>query len=102
LLETFGSQAAALTAIQSEEIADRKFTLEVSTPNATHRTVTLEPKPCLSWLPSLEVRSDKIAIITLYQFWFNSDIADSPQRWNGPMVVLTNGSTAALPSTWPS
>jgi hypothetical protein len=66
LLETFGSQAAALTAIQSEEIADRKFTLEVSTANATHRTVTFEPKPCLSWLPSLEVRSDKIAIITLY------------------------------------
>jgi carboxyl-terminal processing protease len=76
LLETFGSQAAALTAIQSEEIADRKFTLEVSTANAAHRMVTLEPKPCLSWLPSLEVRSDKIAVITLYQFWFNSDIAD--------------------------
>ena len=75
-LETFGSQAAALIAIQSEEIADRKFTLEVSTANAAHRTVTLEPKPCLSWLPSLEVRSDKIAVITLYQFWFNSDIAD--------------------------
>jgi carboxyl-terminal processing protease len=76
LLETFGSQAAALRAIQSEEIADRKFTLEVSTANAAHRTVTLEPKPCLSWLPSLEVRNDKIAVITLYQFWFNSDIAD--------------------------
>jgi carboxyl-terminal processing protease len=76
LLETFGSQAAALTAIQSEEIADRKFTLEISTANAAHRTVTLEPKPCLSWLPSLEVRADKIAVITLYQFWFNSDIAD--------------------------
>jgi carboxyl-terminal processing protease len=76
LLETFGSQAAALTAIQSEEIADRKFTLEVSTANAARRTVTLEPKPCLSWLPSLEVRNDKIAVITLYQFWFNSDIAD--------------------------
>ena len=76
LLETFGSQAAALTAIQSEEVADRKFTLEVSTANAARRTVTLEPKPCLSWLPSLEVRSDKIAVITLYQFWFNADIAD--------------------------
>ncbi len=76
LLETFGSQAAALRAIQSEEIADRKFTLEVSTANAARRTVTLEPKPCLSWLPSLEVRNDKIAVITLYQFWFNSDIAD--------------------------
>jgi carboxyl-terminal processing protease len=76
LLETFGSQATALTAIQSEEIADRKFTLEVSTANTVHRTVTLEPKPCLSWLPSLEVRNDKIAVITLYQFWFNSDIAD--------------------------
>jgi carboxyl-terminal processing protease len=76
LLETFGSHAAALTAIQSEEIADRKFTLEVSTANAAHRTITLEPKPCLSWLPSLEVRNDKIAVITLYQFWFNSDIAD--------------------------
>ena len=75
-LETFGSQAAALTAIQSEEVADRKFTLEVGTANAAHRTVTLEPKPCLSWLPSLEVRGDKIAVITLYQFWFNSDIAD--------------------------
>jgi carboxyl-terminal processing protease len=76
LLETFGSQAAALTAIQSEEIADRKFTLEVSTANAAHRTVTLEPKPCLSWLPSLDMRPDGIAVITLYQFWFNSDIAD--------------------------
>jgi carboxyl-terminal processing protease len=75
-LETFGSQAAALTAIQSEEIADREFTLEVSTANAARRTVTLEPKPCLSWLPSLEVRADGIAMITLYQFWFNSDIAD--------------------------
>ena len=80
-LETFGSQAGALTAIQSEEIADRKFTLEVSSNNsvagsAVRRTVTLEPKPCLSWLPSLEVRSDQIAVITLYQFWFNSDIAD--------------------------
>jgi carboxyl-terminal processing protease len=80
-LETFGSQAAALRAIQSEEIADRKFTLEVVsgnpvTVNAAHRTVTLEPKPCLSWLPSLEVRPDGIAVITLYQFWFNSDIAD--------------------------
>lgn len=75
-LDTFASQAAALRAIQSEEIADRTFTLEVSTANAARRTVTLEPKPCLSWLPSLEVRSDKIAVITLYQFWFNSDIAD--------------------------
>jgi carboxyl-terminal processing protease len=76
LLETFGSQAAALTAIQTEEINNRKFTLEVSTANVAHRTITLEPKPCLSWLPSLEVRNDKIAVITLYQFWFNSDIAD--------------------------
>ena len=75
-LETFGSQAAALRAIQSEEIADRTFTLEVSTANAARRTVTLEPKPCLSWLPSLEMRKDQVAVITLYQFWFNSDIAD--------------------------
>jgi carboxyl-terminal processing protease len=75
-LETFGSQTAALTAIQSEEVNDRKFTLEVATGNAAHRPVTLEPKPCLSWLPSLEVRSDGIAVITLYQFWFDSDIAD--------------------------
>jgi carboxyl-terminal processing protease len=95
LLETFGSQAAALTAIQSEEIADRKFTLEVSTANAAHRTVTLEPKPCLSWLPSLEVRADKIAVITLYQFWFNSDIADrvhglvrQAQQANAQGIVL--------------
>jgi carboxyl-terminal processing protease len=75
-LETFATQAAALTAIQSEEVNNRKFTLEVGTANATRRTVTLEPKPCLSWLPSLEVRPDGIAVITLYQFWFNSDIAD--------------------------
>jgi carboxyl-terminal processing protease len=75
-LETFGSQAAALTAIQSEEVNNRKFALEVSTANATRRTVMLEPKPCLSWLPSLEVRPDGIVVITLYQFWFNSDIAD--------------------------
>jgi carboxyl-terminal processing protease len=75
-LETFGSQPVALTTIQTEEVNNRKFTLEVSTANAARRTVTLEPKPCLSWLPSLEVRGDKIAVITLYQFWFNSDIAD--------------------------
>jgi carboxyl-terminal processing protease len=75
-LETFGAQASALTAIQSEEVNDRKFTLEVGTANAAHRTVTLEPKPCLSWLPSLELRPDGIAVITLYQFWFNADIAD--------------------------
>jgi carboxyl-terminal processing protease len=75
-LETFGSQAAALIAIQTEEVNNRKFTLEVGTANAVHRTVMLEPKPCLSWLPSLEVRPDGIAVITLYQFWFNSDIAD--------------------------
>jgi carboxyl-terminal processing protease len=75
-LETFGAQAAALSAIQSEEIADRKFMLEVGSGNAAHRNLTLEPKPCKSWLPSLEVRPDGIAVITMYQFWFDSDIAD--------------------------
>jgi C-terminal processing protease CtpA/Prc len=33
---------------------------------------------------------------------YRTRVVCSPQRWNRPMVVLTNGSTAALLSTWPS
>jgi carboxyl-terminal processing protease len=67
-LETFKSASEAVNAITTSEFNKQSITLEVSKGNTGHKTVTLEPAALKPWLPSYELRSDGVAVITFYQY----------------------------------
>ncbi len=76
-LETFKSASKAVNAITTQEFNRQSITLEVSKGNGAHKTVTLEPAELKPWLPSYELRSDGVAIITFYQYLTGGLIASS-------------------------
>ncbi len=67
-LETFKSSSEAVNAITKLEFNKQTITLEVSRGNSEHKTVKLEPAELKPWLPSYDLRSDGVAIITFYQY----------------------------------
>jgi carboxyl-terminal processing protease len=67
-LETFKTPTQAVNAITRLEFNKQSITLEVSRGNIEHKIVKLEPAELKPWLPSYELRSDGVAVITFYQY----------------------------------
>jgi carboxyl-terminal processing protease len=76
-LETFKSASNAVNAITTLEFNKQSITLEFSRGNTERKTVKLEPAELKPWLPSYELRSDGVAIITFYQYLTGGLIAST-------------------------
>jgi carboxyl-terminal processing protease len=67
-LEQYKSATQAVNAITTLEFNRQTITLEVSHLGSEHKTIKLEPAMLKPWLPSYELRSDGVAVITFYQY----------------------------------
>jgi carboxyl-terminal processing protease len=76
-LETLKSASNAVNAITTLEFNKQSITLEFSRGNTERKTVKLEPAELKPWLPSYELRSDGVAIITFYQYLTGGLIAST-------------------------
>ncbi len=80
-LEQFKSASEAVNAITKLEFDKQTIALEVSHLGNEHKTVKLEPAELKPWLPSYELRSDGVAIITFYQYLTGGLIASSVHKF---------------------
>ena len=68
-LENYKSATQAVNAITTLEFSKQSITFEVQSQNTDlPKTVVLEPAMLNPWLPSYELGSDGVAIITFYQY----------------------------------
>jgi carboxyl-terminal processing protease len=70
----FKNEIEAIAAFKALESQNKPFTLQVSGPDATNRTLEVAPANLTPWLPQLEWRGD-VAVITIFQFKAGGQIA---------------------------
>jgi carboxyl-terminal processing protease len=80
-LETFKSASEAVSAITTLEFNKQRFTLEVSHLGTERKTVKFEPAELKPWLPSYELRSDGVAVVTFYQYLTGNLIASRVHKF---------------------
>jgi carboxyl-terminal processing protease len=67
-LEQYKSATQAVNAITTSEFNKQTILLEVSHLGFEHKTIKLEPAMLKPWLPSYDLRSNGVAVITFYQY----------------------------------
>jgi carboxyl-terminal processing protease len=75
-LERFESATEATAFITDLELKNQPVTLSVSNPQSLERrSLTLKPEALTPWVPTLELRTDGIAVVTFYQYLTSGQIA---------------------------